>query len=148
MSGSCPAIRARRMPVESRGQGQRPPREARERRDKRPASTTNDTVLSGDAPVHRGRSPPRTRAAVHKRAEKQKRAGGGSSVRHRRGIGERPGRQPGTLTTRAEVALAGIDEERLDDDAKKPAGAGGTVTAVPLDVSDADSSAATADRAA
>ncbi|MBU8553868.1 hypothetical protein ACWEWL_26010 [Streptomyces rochei] len=46
------------------------------------------------------------------------------------------------------MALAGIDEERLDDDAKKPAGAGGTVTAVPLDVSDADSSAATADRAA
>ncbi|MFC8821997.1 SDR family NAD(P)-dependent oxidoreductase [Streptomyces rochei] len=51
------------------------------------------------------------------------------------------------ITTRAEVALADIDEERLDDDTKKPAGAGGTVTAVPLDVSDADSSAAAADRA-
>ncbi|MBQ0882956.1 SDR family NAD(P)-dependent oxidoreductase [Streptomyces sp. WAC05458] len=51
------------------------------------------------------------------------------------------------VTTGAEVALADIDEERLDDDAKKPAGAGGTAMAVPLDVSDADSSAAAADRA-
>ncbi|MFC7994540.1 SDR family NAD(P)-dependent oxidoreductase [Streptomyces rochei] len=51
------------------------------------------------------------------------------------------------VTTGADVALADIDEEGLDDDAKKPAGAGGTVTAVPLDVSDADSPAAAADRA-
>ncbi|MFF0465478.1 SDR family NAD(P)-dependent oxidoreductase [Streptomyces mexicanus] len=47
----------------------------------------------------------------------------------------------------AKVALADIDEERLDDVVKELTDAGGTVTAVPLDVSDAGSWAAAADHA-
>lgn len=47
----------------------------------------------------------------------------------------------------AKVALADIDGERLADVVKELTGAGGTVKAVPLDVSDADSWQAAADRA-
>ncbi|MFF8285204.1 SDR family oxidoreductase [Streptomyces albus] len=47
----------------------------------------------------------------------------------------------------AKVALADIDEERLAEVAEELTAAGGVVTAVPLDVSDAGSWAAAADRA-